>query len=388
MTRVLIAARLSRNAGAEQASRIERDDLQAREWAEANTRVVVDTSEDRNVSGKTDPFKRPSLGPWLTKPELIDSYDEIVASSIDRLARNAWELFRLREWAKTNGKKLTILSPPLTWPAAPDDFASPIMWDLLGRLAEIERSMIAKRIADSQATIRENQALIGKEPFGFEIEGDRYHKTLALDPRLVPYLRDMVAKAMKNEPLHAIARWLDAEGVIPVTLRDKVPEGVRQEVLGPPLKAKWSTVSVRRVLHSPALKGRRLDADGKVLVKHEGILTSGQWDALQAQLASRPNKRGPTKNDSAMLTGSILCALCGSPMYRKPCPTTHKNGTIHINTYYRCDGKNQERSRCKNMIPLSAVDDYVNAWFTEVGAFASTEIVERISLPGDDHRAE
>ena len=65
MTRVLVAARLSRVTNAEQ-GRIERDDAEAEAWANAQRDVeVVAVSTDAGVSGATSPFDRPSLGPWL-----------------------------------------------------------------------------------------------------------------------------------------------------------------------------------------------------------------------------------------------------------------------------------------------------------------------------------
>ena len=84
-TRVLVAARLSRVTDQGQ-SRIERDDEAAEKWATGREGcTIVAVSKDAGVSGGTSPWKRPQLGPWLTDPALIARYDEIVASSIDRL---------------------------------------------------------------------------------------------------------------------------------------------------------------------------------------------------------------------------------------------------------------------------------------------------------------
>jgi DNA invertase Pin-like site-specific DNA recombinase len=182
MTRALIAARLSRGAG-EESSRIERDDEAASIWAGGGYEVV-DTSQDRNVSGGTSPFRRPGLCPWLNEPELLATYDVLVASSVDRLGRSGADLFRLRIWAEEQGKQIRILSPPLSWPPAQDDIAGPIVWDVLARVAELELRLIMQRHAAARAVLRENGAFAGKPPFGFEVVGERYNygTTLRADP--------------------------------------------------------------------------------------------------------------------------------------------------------------------------------------------------------------
>src|ERR1022692_3417658 len=100
-TRVLVAARLSRGVGEDEKSRIDRDDEEAEKWAaDREGTEIVAVSKDPNVSGSVPPWKRPSLGPWLRDANLVKGYDEIVASAIDRLGRNARDLHDLRRWAE------------------------------------------------------------------------------------------------------------------------------------------------------------------------------------------------------------------------------------------------------------------------------------------------
>ncbi len=226
------------------------------------------------MSGGVSPFKRPGLGPWLTEPALLAQYDVLVASSVDRLGRSAADLFRLREWAEDNGKSIQVLSPPLPWPPAPDDVAGPIVWDVLARVAELELRLITKRHADARETLRSNGAFFGKPPFGFQVVGERYNKRLRLRADLAPILREMVTRALRGDTYTSIAEWLDESGI--------------STVHGGP----WSQTSVRTVLASPALKGRYLDADGKVLHRFDGMMASSQWAELQASRDRRPQRRG------------------------------------------------------------------------------------------------
>ena len=189
--RALIAARLSRGGGSEE-SRIERDDEAASAWAARAGFEVIATSEDRSVSGGVSPFKRPGLGPWLTEPERLAQYDVLVASSVDRLGRSAADLFRLREWAESNGKSIQVLSPSLTWPPARDDIAGPIVWAVPARVAEPELRIITKRHADARAVVRQNGAFAGKPPWGFEPVGERYKRPTT--PAAVPVRRRVSAR--------------------------------------------------------------------------------------------------------------------------------------------------------------------------------------------------
>ncbi|HUJ64664.1 MAG TPA: recombinase family protein, partial [Acidimicrobiales bacterium] len=368
--RVLIAARLSR-VSQKGRTRIERDDEKAQKWAAGEgDRIVVATSEDAGVSGATDPFKRDGLGPYLTDPTKLVTYDEIVASSLDRLSRNAADLFQLRAWAEKTGKQITILSPPLRWPPDSDDYGSRIVWVVLEQLAEIELRTIKKRYADQRRDLLERGSFIGRPPFGFTVVGEKGNKSLVPDPVLVPYLHGMVDRAIRGDTLLSIAKWLDSEGIEPV-------QG-----------GTWHPKSVSQVLRNPALKGRRLDAKGKVQLKYEGIMSAAEWADLQAALNSRPH-RGPVRKETAFLTGSILCDVCGGPMYRMQSKKRRKDGTFYVNpAYYKCRGSDKERSTCHNMIRQDEIEPWVNQWFTGDGPFASTEIVELVVLNGADHSAE
>jgi site-specific DNA recombinase len=371
-TRVVVAARLSRVQNGE-AGRIDRDDIEAQRWAEARGDVeIVGISEDAGVSGSVSPFDRPALKPWLDeKGPLIHSYDEVVASTLDRLGRSAGDLQDLRKWADRNGKTLRVLKPDLTWPA-PDGTAgipSKIMWELLGILAEAELEATKERYAAARADLIGRGSFVGKPPWGYVIVGDKFHKSLAPHPKLAPYLRKMAVLATRGDTYIDIARWLDSQAV-------PARNG-----------GKWAPTSVRNVLMNPALMGRRYE-NGEVVAKFDSILTASQFATLQTAIGNRPGKRGPSGDDTAMLRNIIFCEKCEGPMYRHHTKTKRKDGTHSLYTVYRCNGTDTARSKCANAIRLADAEAFVNAWFTEDGAFADVEIVETVPVPGNDHSEE
>jgi site-specific DNA recombinase len=374
MARILVAARLSRG-GNDGPSRLERDDEEAREWAERNGHEIVETTRDADTSGSTDPFdpkKRKQLAPWLKDPALLAKYDTLVASKLDRLGRSARHIHRLQEWADKHGKQIVVLGPPpLVWPVPKDDIGSQFMWPLLATLAEWERDAITDRIVAAHRTIDKNKAFRGKPPFGFEIVGDeRYNKQLRPRDDLAPVLREMVDRALRGDTYTSIAEWLDESEV--------------STVHGKP----WSQTSVRTVLANPALKGRILNKDKEVTYKFDGPMNAAEWDRLQASLDRRPQRRGMITADTALLTSVIFCDRCGGPMYRTKSKRAKEDGTVDTWFYYRCGGLDRKRSVCKNMVRVEDVDAWVDSWFTEEGTFARTEIVETITIPGNDHADE
>ncbi len=381
-TRVLVAARLSIAGDRSEESRIERDEEQARTWADANDADVVKVTKDRGVSGSVSPLKRPSLGPWLTDPALIAQYDAIVASTIDRLGRSARDLDTLKAWAEDNGKHLIVLKPDLVWPVAPGVAGAGhrIMWSLLADLAEIERETIKERIAGGVGQARDNGAFVGRPTFGFEVVGSKYGKTLRPIPALEPVLRGMIERAKAGEGYASIARWLntatDANGhrVLPV----QAGKGIKgKKGIGSDL---WSPTSVAQILRSTDLKGRRTEK-GRTH-RFDSLLSVSEWNELQAALPV--GQRGQITSETPLLTGILLCEKCGGPMYRIAATSKSRAGEYN----YRCTGTDQEPSRCANAVPLDDIESWVSAWFTADGPFANVEIVETVVTPGDDHKAE
>src|SRR6266516_3011919 len=120
--KLLHAARLSRLGDA--STGLDKQDDVSRRYAIIGDHETTGTAADADVSGGVSPWKRPDLGPWLTDPAKIASYDGIIASALDRLGRSARDLAQLRDWAEDNGKQLIVISPPLQWPPADDDMAS------------------------------------------------------------------------------------------------------------------------------------------------------------------------------------------------------------------------------------------------------------------------
>jgi site-specific DNA recombinase len=364
--RLLHAARLSRLR--DDSTGIEKQDEQAAQYSAAYGHEIVATAADTDVSGSTDPMKRPKLGPYLTDPLLINQYDGIIASALDRFGRNASHLVKLRDWAIGNGKTLIIISPALQWPPQDaNDFATRMVWGILGDLAEYELVAITKRNQETQQWLRTNGYLHGKPPFGYAVVDKDNHKTLAPDPGLSEVIQNMADRYLKGATLTELAEWLDAEQV------------------KPPSSERWAQNSLRRLLGNPALMGRRKDASGRTILKFKPILDEVTFRRVQAELERRAKPRG-AQSDESLLSGIIHCANCGRPMSYRKTYAELANGERAYHYYYRCHGTAREPSRCKNMITVDFADEAMSSWVTDVIGYH--EVILRTIVPGHGHEEE
>lgn len=352
--RLLQVARLSRLN--DDSSSLDKQDQQCQRWAEAYGHEIIATAADSNISGKTDPFARPELGPWLTDPRLIESYDGIIAAKLDRFARSVRYWAHLLDWARDRGKVVVCVEPYIDFSTATGQLVGMIMsW-----LAEQELAQITQRSNDTKLYLQENGYVTGKAPFGYRIVADRDHKSLEPDPVAAPLVREAVQMYLDGSSLYQVRDWLDE--------RCPAPHGEA-----------WSAASISNMFHNPVLIGRRTDASGKTILKAEPILDRATWDALQAKQSSRAKTTGAKPR--SLLTGVAVCDMCDGPMYRLANTAKGKKYT-----YYRCHGNERNPSKCSNMIRLEDLDAQVDNYVTtNLSRWPRYEVV---TIPGHGHDDE
>jgi DNA invertase Pin-like site-specific DNA recombinase len=366
--RVIIAARLSQLAGQ---TGIETQDLLSRKWAESNGHTVVDVIPDRK-SGVTPPWKRPNLRPWVEDPAKMAQYDAVLAYRLDRLSRgdNA-STNAIEKWAYDNGKQL-LTEDGLYFPC---EGADGIRWDVTKRIAHEEWLRASERYKRMQKHLRDSGYFVGRPPYGYQVTGincgespctcknDR--KALEPDPVTGEIAREMVSWYIDGEPWAHIAQRLNARGLVTSQ------------------KHAWISSTVGRVLSSETLIGRRKDAQGKVILRFDPLIDMDTWGKLQAMLKRNALRRGSVRKDPGMLTSVVYCAKCKGIMhYRRKAPTP---------TYtwygYRCDGTNENPSRCLNMINAQDLEGWVTMQMTGP-PIGPLPVIETRMIPGDDHSEE
>lgn len=369
--KLLHAARMSRLGDA--STGLEKQDDEARRFAAVHDHEIVGTVADENISGDSDPFARPGLGQWLTKPELAAKYEGIVAAFLDRLGRSARHLQHLREWAEDNGKTLIVVNPSLKWPVDDRDFGSKVMWDILSLMAEYELDMIKRRSVDTRKKLIAGGYLVGRAPFGFRIVPLNDHKTLEPDPETAPYVRKMAERYLNGESLSQICTWLESEGVKP-------SQG-----------GMWTHRTVSQILRNPVLIGRQMEKEewdkpkkdrkpGKTrrtILRVPPILDVNIWEQVQARLDNKGRRKGIPSGDTAMLTGILRCGKCGRPMYR-----IHSRRT---GPAYYCRKPTGGQS-CKNLIQVDVLDNVSSILIANT--YGHLPHLEHVWIPGNTYSEE
>jgi hypothetical protein len=314
---VIIAARLSKKVGGRAQGSIESQDEDAREWAESEGHHVVATVADV-ASGTKAMRQRKHLGPWVTQPDLMAKYQAIVAAKQDRLSRADWrDEGDLRRWAEDNGKVLIIVERNLRWPpregaSRDEDIAR---WNRGAEDAHHEWNVTSRRYRRMIRQRTANNELAGKPIYGFRStgigcgetpcscwqHGKDDHKTLTAYEPEAAVVREAVTRYLAGESLRDVCDDLNARGIPSPTYRGK------------PGKC-WYPTTLGELLRNPSIAGRRMNAEGKTILRYEGIATWKEHEQLTARLDSRANRKGISPQNSYLLTG-IIYDETGSPMW-------------------------------------------------------------------------
>jgi site-specific DNA recombinase len=156
----------------------------------------------------------------------------------------------------------------------------------------------------------------GNAPWGFDIVGPKYGKTLKPTKLALEYVPQIFERCIAGDSLRTIAAWLDSESV--PTARG----------------GKWHEGSVRWIIRC------------REYAKHD-VIRPSVHDRANDALKNRP-KRGPAKPNRPMLA-KLKCARCGSPMYRITAGKAKKE-------FYRCTGSGPQRKGCGNMVPFALTE--------------------------------
>jgi site-specific DNA recombinase len=332
-------------------------------WARQEGHVIVHVTRDRNVSGAIAPWERPELGPWLTDPVKVVQYDGIVAYDVSRLSREYFDLAWLRKWAEENHKKLYVIKERLHWP----DNRDGTLWGVAAERAYEERKDIIERVTRELSALEEAGKLVGRPPFGYVSEGEKYDHYLAPTDDGRFYVPLIYQHSIEGWSLGTIVEWLNAEKVKPVSgawgersvaglIKNPVYKGHRckRETVPPDETEKRDGKVIRYRYGSTWVETPRWQY-GKTIHRCEPLVDAAIWKRANEALATH-NKRGHVDPENrAMLAQALFCPFCDdSPMYR-----AHSRN--HVYFYYRCSGRGRQRNSCGNQVRVDLADAAVNA---------------------------
>ena len=397
--RVLAVIRLSDEK--DESTSPERQRAIIRNWTAANGYVLAGEAEDLDVSGRTDPFERPGLGPWLATPE---RFDVIAVWKLDRLSRSVVHSAKLMGWCDERSKTLVSCSEGF-------DLGTPMgrmFFHIIAAFAQGELETITERVTASHAKLRQTGRYAGAPlPFGYVAAGlPTGGKTLVQEPRYAVLLRRILKEVTEGVSTHEIARRLNEERVPTwgdwrARLRGK-PE-VRQQ--------RWAAETVQQIVRSPmcagikTIKTKVADADDKkgfrylranemvrdeddrpVMATAEPIVSEAEWRTAVAAMASRAMPGERTARVESLQQGVITCGSCGANLYVHQVNKTLKSG-MKTYQYYRDQGRRKGRE-CAH--PVSILVDVADRQVEEqlLGILGTTEITRTVYEPGEDYSAQ
>lgn len=358
--RVVARLRLSRDT--DTSTSIERQREVTAKWADMHGHTIVGEAVDLDVSRAVRPIEMPGLRPWLTDPELIDSYDGIVVWRLDRLGAGSIALNEVLAWCRDNGKQLYSATENFDL----GSWSGRIVANVLADVADAEVQAIRERTQDSRAKLRQTGRWAGGiPPYGYRSERVDDGYRLVINEEEAEVVREIFRRVGENESCNAIANDLSRRGIRPRKA------------------ARWGMSSVRKIAASPWVLGHSvhkgrivLGDDGMPLQVAEPIISEDEYDAVQAVLADRatPRKRARV---AGLLLHVAYCGLCNAPMYKA-------TGTSRGKQYprYRCAVYSKTRE-CRNAgVRVEAADDFaVTLFLDEIG---DVEVTERVYVPGTD----
>ncbi|MDV9172907.1 recombinase family protein [Streptomyces sp. W16] len=292
--------------------------------------ALIGEAADLGVSARrTSPFERPSLSPWLGRPQ---EYNAVVWSHVDRAVRSVAHMAELIAWARQHNRTLVFgatedCRPLMVTPHANGTTIRRCMD--LAYAAELEVRTISNRLTDSHEALRAaGRYGGGLVPFGYRKaphpSGSGWR--LAPDPETAAVVRMIVEEVHAGRSLIAIARKLNETGAL-------VPRDRHAQLQGRPLggrrhghdfeRFRWTSGTLSKVLRSPSLMGHRVhqgrtvrDAGGAPVLIGPPLLTEDEFHILQDILLARSNgTRRERRTTTALLTGVVHCAGCDGRMY-------------------------------------------------------------------------
>ncbi len=272
--------------------------------------------DDEGFSGAT--VERPALEKLFLRIREGD-VQRVIVYRLDRLTR------RLSDWAllvrlfEQFNVGLTIVHGAIDAEAGS---LARLKMNMLATFAELERDLIAERLADARAARKaRGERAAGRIPLGYSTNPRT--KQLVIAEEEAKSVRWFFDKAVSGMPPAELAVVANELGLSTKTHT----------------RGGWSPRSVLRLLQNKAYRGLRPDGSPGV---HPAIISVRQFEQAQHIITSRrsrsPSRRTPfdPNHDPFILRGLVRCAACGKVMTTSMSTKLTRRTAKKAPRYYRC----------------------------------------------------
>ncbi len=350
---------------------------------------VIAFADDMEVSGATDPFTRPGLGPWLRGE--MGPYAGIVGAAVDRIGRNQRDVLNTAYAIHEAGRILVTYGHDGPWDLT--DPADEMRLSMESFGAQMELRAIQKRNRDETRRAREAGQPKQMNPYGY-----RYVRLIPMgkvdhvevDPVAAEIIRK-VAERILTDTTGKITTYTEAARLTRAGIPS--PRDHRAVMYGrEPKGTPWTGPAIRNILISEASLGFLMHQGRPVLGKdgHPVRLAPPLWDhATRDELikATAPQQQRTRRGSRAakgtrLLSGLAYCGTCG----RRLKVTGGEADTIT----YVCNGRFMGVAASQDCKPAPTMrthllDAEVTAWF--LARYGTGQVMRREYDPGTGYAA-
>lgn len=220
--------RVSTKGQAEDGFGLEVQEHSIRKWAKANGHRIVAVLHDDGVSGTKDVADRPGLSEALDMLRPPPKATGLVVAKLDRLARALHVQESVLQVAWRAGASVYTVDGGEVLQDDPDDPMRTFLRQVIGGVAQLDRSLIAKRMADGrQAKADAGLHAVGDYAFGYRGDGKGRDRDAAPHDGEQHAVRRIVEMRKEGSSYREIAAVLDAEGLRPRRADHWSPMSVR-----------------------------------------------------------------------------------------------------------------------------------------------------------------
>jgi site-specific DNA recombinase len=237
--------------------------------------------------------------------------DIVVCWTTSRFLRSRQDRLRVIDLFKDHGVRvIPVKGPTLDYSSA----SGRLMADMMGSFDVAAAEETAERVArQGRQRAEEGRPHGGPRRFGFTASG------MTVIPEEKEVIKEIAQRVIDGHSLHSITLWLNER-------RERNEPGTA------PTRAKiWRSTSVRAMLLSPALIGRRMHNHVDVgPAAHGAILDEAIFYSVQARLTTN-RSFAPSSRLKYLLSGIPRCGNCGCVMFGV---AGNSGGTKYL--YYAC----------------------------------------------------
>lgn len=292
-------------------------------FAERNGIEIVDTYEDRALTGTSD--RRPGFQRMIRDAEHAQ-WSYVIVYTLDRFARDRYDSAVYKRQLKNAGVKVLSAMENIS-----DDPTGVLMESLLEGLAEYYSKELSRKILRGMEDNASKCMVNGAVPLGYTRGTDGKYEIVEQEAELV---REIYRRVRNEEPLQNIIQDLNNRGI-------KTKTGKT-----------WNKSSFNRILNNHRYTGLYTYKDIKIPGGIPQIIPQELFDAVQYIISTKSNPRlpGPQRRrreaGTYLLTGKLFCGHCKNPMVGTS--GTGKSGAMHY--YYTCKGRQSSHNCTKKNV--------------------------------------